>query len=403
MRLSYVHLGVLPNQKAHAVQIFNTCAALAAEGAQLQCVADHEGLRRGQSVSAGHWPLAAGDYFGVESNFELLRPARSWRNRFKRQVTGRDFLDECVSAVARMTPQADAIYTRSVGLALELVRRKLPTVVEIHNLDVVEAPQTQDLIRGCHEGTYPGLRAIIAISQVLADGLAQHGAPQAKLLVAHDGIDVTRFAQPLSTVEARELLKKQFPGEAQLLDAARPVVGYCGHFYQGRGIEMLLECARRRPEWSFLLIGGFESDVERYRQLAARDELQNVIFTGYIANTELAPYMWACDVLAMPYETEQPRSRFMSPMKMFEYMAAGRAIVSADWPQIREVLRPDQNALLHARGDRDDLEKVLERALSDPALRERLSQTARRDVENYTWRARARRILDSLEQTQNVR
>ncbi len=398
MKISYVNLGSLPNQKAHPVQIFNTCSALASEGAQVQLLARHAAIKRGTRAIAGNWPLPSADYFGVAQNFELVRPARAWQNVFKRQNSRQRFVGECAQFLMRRASRPDFVYTRQTSLAFRLAAH-LPLALEAHDFDIMNDAEMRPLLQGWRAGHYPQFRGIVAISQTLADGLIERGVPASHILVAHDGIDPTRFENPLSTAQARALLQTRLPDSAALLDAARPIVGYCGHFYEGRGIELLLECARRRPDWTFLLVGGFEEDLARYRQIAQSNALQNVVFTGYVSNADLAPYLWASDVLTMPYQFEQQNSRFMSPMKMFEYMATNRAIVTADWPQIREVLQPEQSALFYPRNNANALETALERALNDAALRHKLSQNARRDVENYTWRARARRILNWIEQT----
>jgi glycosyltransferase involved in cell wall biosynthesis len=242
----------------------------------------------------------------------------------------------------------------------------------------------------------------------LTEAIAENGIPAEFCTVAHDGIDPAKFSAAWTVEAAREhLLHEAFRGleagpaskdVAGLFAAGRPGIGYCGHFYPGRGIEMLLECARRRPEWTFMLIGGFENDLAPYRDKVRQGRLLNVIFTGYVENARLAPFLWACDVLTMPYEAAKEKSHFMSPMKMFEYMATGRIIVAADWPQIREVLVDGRNALLHPRGDIDALEQSLLRAISDEALRQRLAAAARTDVENYTWKVRGERIAGWLKE-----
>ena len=88
-------------------------------------------------------------------------------------------------------------------------------------------------------------------------------------------------------------------------------------------------------------------------------------------------------------------SAYMSPMKMFEYMATGRLIISSDLPVLREILN-GTNAVLCDPEDLDAWQRGIERAMKDRAWRERLGQQARRDVEQYTWRRRVRRVLDGL-------
>lgn len=408
MRIFYVLRSHLPNQKAHSVQIFNSSSAMAEAGGEVALVAWHRKVKSGKSAVPGQWPMAADAYFGVAQNFTLVTPRDSQLRRLFRMDRRSRFMIGATRLLAEQMRPGDVVYTRTVDIANRMAKAGIPVVLEMHDHKALEKPPCKELMAKFLPGPGSPLLGIVAISDTLKTLLAEAGIPAGSIAVAHDGIDPSRFVNGLSPQDARlELLEKQFPalehgppaaGLAELLATARPVVGYCGHFYEGRGIDMLLECARRRPEWTFLLIGGFEADVEPFREQARREGITNVVFTGYVPNFKLPPFLWACDVLTMPYEKAQSNSHFMSPMKMFEYMACGRAIVTADWPQIREVLTEGHNALFHPRGDVDAMEKSLERAVGDAGLRASLAAQARIDVEAHTWQERGRKIVSWLKE-----
>ena len=88
---------------------------------------------------------------------------------------------------------------------------------------------------------------------------------------------------------------------------------------------------------------------------------------------------------------------YTSPLKLFEYMASGRPIVASDLPALREVLRPDENAVLVEAGDAEALAAGVARLLGDAALASRLAAQAREDVREWTWDKRAERIEALLE------
>jgi glycosyltransferase involved in cell wall biosynthesis len=164
----------------------------------------------------------------------------------------------------------------------------------------------------------------------------------------------------------------------------------------------MIELAARHPEMTFLLAGGEPADVARYQSQAESRRLENVILTGFIANSDLPLYQAACDVLLMPYQAQVAASSggdiaaFLSPMKLFEYLASGRAILSSDLPVLREVLNP-ANAVLLDPEDINSWSAALRTLQDDPLHRESLGQQARRDASAYTWEARARAILAGLE------
>jgi glycosyltransferase involved in cell wall biosynthesis len=127
--------------------------------------------------------------------------------------------------------------------------------------------------------------------------------------------------------------------------------------------------------------------------------LSNVTFTGFVPNIDLPRYLAAADVLLMPYARSilgssgsADSAAVASPMKMFEYMAAGRAILTSDLPVIREVL-DESFAAFAPPEDAPAWTAALQSLLADPARRAVLASNARREVEKYTWLARAQKIL----------
>jgi glycosyltransferase involved in cell wall biosynthesis len=123
------------------------------------------------------------------------------------------------------------------------------------------------------------------------------------------------------------------------------------------------------------------------------NHIYNVTFVGFIPNGSLPLYQAAADVLLMPYSNSIMGSSgtadsagVASPMKMFEYMATGRAIVSAYLPVIREVLN-ENNAVFCKPDDIHTWKFALERLLNDNQVRDQLGSQARQDAQGYTWLA----------------
>ncbi len=149
---------------------------------------------------------------------------------------------------------------------------------------------------------------------------------------------------------------------------------------------------------NFIIAGGEPEDVERVRNRVQAGNLENILLTGFVANADLPRYQAACDVLLMPYQRQVAASsggdisRYLSPMKLFEYLACGRPIVSSDLPVLQEVLHPG-NAILFDGEDVDAWVAALQKLESKPDLRLRLAARARADAEQYSWEARAGKIL----------
>jgi len=151
------------------------------------------------------------------------------------------------------------------------------------------------------------------------------------------------------------------------------------------------------PDVLLLLVGGTPEDVDRLRAFAAGCGMKDrVRLEGTVPNGKIPLYLWAADALVMPYTSRTPTVRAMSPLKMFEYMAAERPIVAADFPAVREVLREGENALLVAPDSAQEIARGLRRALEEKPLAESISRRAGKDVKMFTWEERARRILEVI-------
>jgi len=152
----------------------------------------------------------------------------------------------------------------------------------------------------------------------------------------------------------------------------------------------------------FLLGGGEPGTVEPLRTRARTAGLENLVLTGFVANSELPIYQAACDVLLMPYQRQVAASsggdigRYLSPMKLFEYLASGRAILSSDLPVLREILSTETACLLPPE-DAPRWVEALRQMQAQPELRAQMSTAAHKQVEQFTWEKRAARVLAGME------
>jgi glycosyltransferase involved in cell wall biosynthesis len=173
---------------------------------------------------------------------------------------------------------------------------------------------------------------------------------------------------------------------------------YSGSFYQGRGLETLMELARAFPAVQFLWIGGNPDQVADWKKKMDAENISNVVLTGFISNDRLPLYQAAADVLLMPYDKQFSGSgggniaSVSSPMKLFEYMAAERAILASDIPVLREVL-DENNAAFYAPEDFEDLKSQFAALISDKSRREYLAHQAGEDAKAYEWKTRMKNIM----------
>ena len=211
------------------------------------------------------------------------------------------------------------------------------------------------------------------------------------LRVHPDGVDVERYESLPPPPVARQQL--------DLPDAF--TLGYTGHLYAGRGVQLILQLAAQLPDLRFLLVGGQPVDVERVRAQIAEQQLANITLTGFVPNAQLPLYQAASDVLLMPYQARVAASSggdiaaFLSPMKMFEYLAASRPILASDLPVLAEVLTP-QNAIILPQDDPQQWVDAIQRLAADPKSGEQIAAVARRTAARHTWEQRAAAILKGI-------
>ena len=150
-------------------------------------------------------------------------------------------------------------------------------------------------------------------------------------------------------------------------------------------------------------MGGTPEAVQHWRQQLEAAHMSNVTLTGFVENSRLPLYQAAADILVMPYGRQvaassgQDIAEVINPMKMFEYMAAGRAIITADLPVIREVL-DESRAVFCPPGDAAAWRRAILELAADGDRRALLASNARREVIKHTWRRGRKRPFEACSQ-----
>jgi len=378
----YISPSVLPSRAANAVHVVHQCAGFAQAGADVTLVA-----KRGMPDPAA-LPGAIADTYGV--------PAGTFRieSFFSRGGRG-DNLKIAALALRRLAagrPRSGLVLSRNLYAAWVLaVLRRWPLVFETHQLETGARRALQRAVM-----TRPNVVTVV-ISEKLKEILAEHhGIAPARPLVLHDAAPAG--IRPLPAAEKRSVLAGLVPALAEEVSRWDAVCGYFGHLYPGRGVEVIEAMAEARPRSLFVLFGGNDSDIAARR---AATRLDNLVFAGFVPHAAAQRAMAACDVLLMPYQRSvsigvagHDTARWMSPMKMFEYLASGTPVISSDLPVLREVLADGRNALLAAPDDPGAWLAALDRLAGDPALAAAIGTAGHRSyAADHTWVRRAEAIL----------
>jgi len=376
MRIVFPTLSRFPSSEAPAVQVANMAQAFAELGHEVRLVVP---AGEASATPTPPTPDAIEDLFG-------FRPAFTVTTLSRRIHRGQSYLHAARIASLAHPERTDLVFSRNLRACLAPALRGVPTVFEAHTLTSLTGWQDRWTLRRLQRA--PGFRGIVAISQLLADDLASElGIPTDRILVAHDAVRIDAAASPRSAARASE---------------DRMSVGYTGSMFPGRGVELLVSLAERDSRVELHLVGEPEAVARRWMELAPTAAHEGrVIIHGRVSPARARELQRGFDVLAAPFakrvltDSGVDSSRWMSPMKVFEYMASGRPIVTSDLPVLREVLRPGVDALMIAPENIDSLLDAIGRLADDHALGERLATSALERVQSeFTWSIRARRVLD---------
>jgi glycosyltransferase involved in cell wall biosynthesis len=389
MRLTYLANIRLPTEKAHGLQIVQNCEAFAQQGATVTLYAAQRvntpELRKAD-------PFA---YYGVSRNFTIrrlpcldLHPLSAGRFEFL-AFTLQTLTYTFFMLLWMLFARADVYYSRDplTLLVLSVIKPRRKLVYEAHQ--VYKTGRSRWLQRAvCRR-----VKLVVAITGILGERMREYGAHE--VLIAHDGYRAERFANLPTKRAARQRLR--LPPEAF-------VVGYAGRLHtmgMSKGIDALIEAIAQLQNTQskpivFCLVGGPEDAAQAYRQLWQDCELpaDQLITTGTVPADQIPIYLAAFDVAVMPLPHTEHFAYYTSAIKLFEYMAAGCAILATDLPAVAEVVTHDETALLADAGDAAALAEQLARLQADRALRERLAAHAQALAVQYTWAARAQHILE---------
>jgi glycosyltransferase involved in cell wall biosynthesis len=375
----------LPLERANGLQTVSTCHALAARGHRVTL------LVRPDTAAETRDPLAFYDLPPIDgltiARVPVAGPAPLRRAHYLAAAVKHSLAP----------PRPTVIFTRDLGVAALLARvpraGRPPLLYESHGY----APTVSALMPTLHARAASASTAKLArlerrerrvwasadgyvtLTAVHAEELADRFGPRAALAVVPDG--------------ARLPADRVFTWTGPR--ATRPVVAYAGHLYPWKGVDVLIEALALVPEVAGRIVGGHprETDLGRVTALAAARGLgSRVVFTGLLPPHEVAGAIAEADILVLPNTATEVSARYTSPLKLFEYLAAGRPIVASRLPALAEVLEDGVNALLVAPEDPQALADAIRRLAADPALALRLAARAFADAERYSWARRAERL-----------
>ncbi|MDZ7736202.1 MAG: glycosyltransferase family 4 protein [Gammaproteobacteria bacterium] len=373
MKIAYMSVSPLGTGTANCAQVAGMCNAFAELGHEVDLFACH----------AGYSEPEIRDWYQLNSGIRLFLLPGCWFPGCGTLLYGwkvrQAFSRHC---------NPDLVYGRHL-LSLYLLRNQgLPIIYESHRPENKLASFFfKQLVRS------PDFRKLVVVSRALKDEYVRAfgNLLEGKILVAPNGSDDCHL------VDDTEL--------PQGGSGDRPVFGYTGGIDRRKGLQIIIELAKRIPEAEFQVIGASREEAESNYGNVGHDNLH---FLGYQNPASIPGYIQAFHGALAPYQPAGYRQRrkrddtdWGSPLKIFEYMACGTPIIASDIPMVRELLVDDESALLCEPDNLDEWERAARRILSDSSLKKRLGDNARaQHQQHYRRLARARKVLGGRDTNQ---
>lgn len=367
----------MPTEKAHGVHIIHMCDSFARDGFSVELLVPD------RSTTIVEDPYT---YYGVERSFRITRIGTIDAVH----LGSLGFLLENIVFSLRAAryaarAHARAVYSREEA-PLYFLRwfSSVPAIFELHTA------RRNFFVRAIARR----ISLLVVISAGLKEFCIKNLAVFEKnILVAHDGVALEQFTPKLSVREARSTLD---------LPRDRFIVAYVGKLRtmgMEKGIPELVEAfgnVYQQEQSAFLLLVGANADEVAWAEgLAERACIPRGAFriVEHVPARLIPPYVWAADVLTITYPDSEHYRLYMSPLKLFEYMAAGKAIIASDLPTIREVLPEDAGVFVPAGGD---VAQEICDLIRDPQKVEDLGKRAGIEGARYSWHARAHTIGERI-------
>jgi len=378
MKIAYISSNArIPSRDANSIHLMKMCGAYAKLGNEVSLyVSNNQSKLEEKKIDVYA-------HYGVENKFKIKRipqPSSNW---------GRLLFAGIATPLLAKHSGVDFVHSRNLTAAFFAAKfMNLPVVYELHNAPDRNLHSLKMFRELINTKSFVGL---VTITKGLSDYIKPFINKSTSLLVAPDGVDEKMLDMHLGTQFERKLLN--------LNTNNKRLAVYTGHLFPGRGIDLILEIASQLEDYIFYIIGGTEADVTKYKKIAK--SLNNVVFVGFLSPAEVSHYQRAADVLLMPYadkvsiagDENSNTAAFASPLKMFEYMATGRPIVSSTLPILNEVIENNQNAFMVSYTQPLEWIRTLKKLSQNPELGDAIGRQALMDVAQYTWTKRAESIL----------
>ena len=373
MKILYISKSIIPSRTANSIHVMKMCQAFADNG--------HEVVLLAPDVK-NHYEKDIEDiyeYYGTRKNFNIKKLYHP------NQKFGAFLYTLAIFFYLFINKKFDLVYGRFLHGVYVATWLNNKVIYESHAPTFDKKNHRLIVFKNLIKSKY--FIKMVVISEALKNMyLEKRYLSNTKIQIAHDGADeVVNFDRKINLLGHKENLK----------------VGYVGHLYKGKGMEVIASLANKLDDdMEIHIIGGLEKDIKFWK---SKINSKNIFFYGFIPHKEVSSYINALDVCLLPNQkivlahgSESSKefmniSDFTSPLKLFEYMSHKKPIIASDLPVIREVLNEKNSILLKC----DDIDLWINsiKNLKNLKNRDLIANQALSDFYNYSWKNRALLVL----------
>ncbi|RLA84385.1 MAG: hypothetical protein DRG78_01580 [Epsilonproteobacteria bacterium] len=363
MKIVYISNSIIPSRNANSIHVMKMCQAFSENGHEVVLLAPlHE-----NNISS----IDLYDYYGVLESFKIefiqyVNIPKLWSFIYAYNVY--KYLKN---------NNFDIVFGRDLRSCFLSIYLNHKVYYESHKPYCKYNFIDKYLLKSIFKSN--NFKQLIVISDALKTMYLKDNFKKEMITVAHDGADKPKDKRRIALVTKNNKLK----------------LGYTGHLYQGRGIDIILSIASLLEEMEFHIVGGNQKDINFWQKKAKSN---NVIFHGFVEPSEVYKYINSFDIMLAPYQNKvtiagkDDSSKYMSPLKIFEYMSSQKTIILSDLNVLHEVLNNNEAVYVKYNDISEWVNAI--KSLKDNDYRNKLSINAyNKFITNFTWSKRAKNVI----------
>ena len=280
----------------------------------------------------------------------------------------------------------DLVYCRrTYNLIYYNILNKIPTILEAHNFDL---PNDMKLIMKLTRSKY--FKALITINNILKNNFIKFGVPEEKIMVLEDAVDLDNYDK---VIDEKNAIRKKLE-----LPINKILICYSGNLKNDRGIDTIIIASKflKEKNVTFIIVGGKKQEIKKWKKFKSKNGIDSSIyFLGFKNNKYIPYYLKSADILLAPYSLKCKTVQWMSPLKLFEYMASKVPIIASDVVRLKEICNNNECLFFKADNPKDLSEKI-SLLIEDVVLQKTLTNNAYKKSLHHSYLNRCKKILNGI-------